>query len=72
MMVLQLKHLGKSRTDNITCPPMSVLGVRGLNCLQTSRNMRMNIGIWFGNFWSEPLWLLFWDIVSLHKLQTAM
>lgn len=55
MMVLQLKHLGKSRTDDTTCPPMSVLGVRGLNCLQTRQNTRMNIGISFGNFWSEPL-----------------
>lgn len=58
MMVLQWKHLGKWRTDNATCPSMSVREVRGLNCLQTSQNSRMNIRISFGNFLSEPLWLI--------------
>lgn len=51
-----MKHLGKSKPENATSPPMTVNRVEELNCSQKSQNRSMVLifGMPFGNFWSEP------------------
>lgn len=57
MMTLKWNTWEKSKPENATSPPMRVHRVRGLNCLQKSKNKSMIVifGMSFANLLSEAL-----------------